>query len=348
METEPRGVQPNRQTTGPTSSGPICISAHQPTPSIFQLEARPRGRSRESLLPTMGQTRWEGLCQSPMESGGQNLIPSASSESDHSPGSASMEDTGMVPHSSGNAGGFSHHITLSSRWADTANNINSDTGGGTSTSRMAYLRQQYKDEQISSAGTELLLASWRTKSSRSYGSLFGKWVCWCRERGADPISGPISDVVNFLAHLFEEGYQYRSLNSYRSVHTKVDGYSIGEHPLVARLLKGAFNQRPPQPRYETMWDVAQVTQYFESLGENSKLSLQELTWKLAMLLSLTRPSRSSDLCSLDLNFRRYIPEGVTFQASSLAKQSKTTSQDQNSSSLYFQDHLASAHVTTLT
>ena len=36
-----------------------------------------------------------------------------------------------------------------------------------------------------------------------------------------------------------------------SVHTKVDGYSIGEHPLVARLLKGAFNQRPLQPRYET-------------------------------------------------------------------------------------------------
>ena len=326
LETEPRGVQPNRQATGPTSSGPICISAHQPTSTIFQLEARPRGRSHECLLPTMGQTRWEGLCQSPMESGGQNLIPSASSESNHSPGSAGMEDTGMVPHSSGNAGGFSHHVTLSSCRANTANNTNSDTGGGTSTSRMAYLRQQYKDEQISSAGTELLRASWRTKSSRSYDSLFGKWVCWCRERGADPISGPISDVVNFLAHLFEEGYQYRSLNSYRSaissVHTKVDGYSIGEHPLVARLLKGAFNQRPPQPRYETTWDVAQVTQYFESLGENNKLSLQELTWKLAMLLSLTRPSRSSDLCSLDLNFRRYIPEGVTFQASSLAKQSK--------------------------
>ena len=102
----------------------------------------------------------------------------------------------------------------------------------------------------------------------------------------------------------------------------MDGYSIGKHPLVARLLKGAFNQHPPQPRYETTWDVAQVMQYFESLGENSKLSLQELKWKLAMLPCLTRPSRSSDLCSLDLNFRHYIPEGVTFQASSLAKQSK--------------------------
>ena len=59
------------------------------------------------------------------------------------------------------------------------------------------------------------------------------------------------------------------------------------------------------------------------MGENNKLTLQELTWKLAMLLCLTRPSRSSDLCGLDLNFRQYIPEGVTFQASSLAKQSRS-------------------------
>ena len=120
---------------------------------------------------------------------------------------------------------------------------------------MAYLRQQYKDEQISNAGTKLLLASWRSKSSKSYDSLFGKWVCWCRQRSADPISGPISDMVNLLTHLFEEGYQYHSLNSYLSsilsVHTKVDGHSVGKHPLVARLLKGAFNQRPLQPRYET-------------------------------------------------------------------------------------------------
>ena len=259
-----------------------------------------------------------------MESGGQNSISGASSESNPSPDSANVEDTGVVPHSPGDAGGLSHHATSSERFDTTDSTVN-DTRGGTSTSR--YLRHQYRDEQISDAGTELLLASWKTKSSKSYDSLFGKWVCWCRQRSADPISGPISDVVNFLAHLFEEGYQYRSLNSYRSaissVHAKVDGYSVGEHPLVSRLLKGAFNRRPPQPRYEATWDVAQVIQYLENMGENSKLSLQELTLKLAMLLCLTRPSRSSDLCGLDLNFRRYIPEGVTFQASCLAKQSKS-------------------------
>ena len=68
--------------------------------------------------------------------------------------------------------------------------------------------------------------------------------------------------MNFLAHLHTEGYKYRSLNSYRSaiasMHAQVDGVSIGQHPLVSRLMKGAFHARPPLPRYVGTWDVATV------------------------------------------------------------------------------------------
>ena len=64
------------------------------------------------------------------------------------------------------------------------------------------------------------------------------WDSWCQERGRDPIRGPIADVLNFLAELFEQGYQYRSLNSYQSaissVHQKVDGVEVGKHPLITR------------------------------------------------------------------------------------------------------------------
>jgi len=47
----------------------------------------------------------------------------------------------------------------------------------------------------------------------------------------NPISGPVSDVANFLADLFQEGYRYRSINVYRSsissTHDKIDGFSVG-------------------------------------------------------------------------------------------------------------------------
>ena len=91
----------------------------------------------------------------------------------------------------------------------------------------------------------------------------------------------ISEVVNCLAHLFKEGYQYRVLNTYRSaissVHEKVDGYEVRHSPLVSRVLKVAFNQCPPKPRYEFTRDVSKVLNYIDSLGESDALPLQRLS-----------------------------------------------------------------------
>ena len=64
---------------------------------------------------------------------------------------------------------------------------------------MAYLRQHYTSQRLSGEATALLLSSWRKKSSQSYDSLCKKWIGWCSERQADPVSGPIEEVVNFLA-----------------------------------------------------------------------------------------------------------------------------------------------------
>ena len=52
----------------------------------------------------------------------------------------------------------------------------------------------------------------------------------------------------------------------------------------------------------------------------TSLSLKLLTIKLVMLMALTRPSRSADLASLQLD-RHYKPEGVVFLPATLAKQS---------------------------
>jgi len=69
-------------------------------------------------------------------------------------------------------------------------------------------------------------------------------------------------MVNFLANLYREGYKYRYLNGYcsviSSVHAKVDGQPVGQHPLISRVLKGAFNERPPVLRYSTFWDDGMV------------------------------------------------------------------------------------------
>ena len=131
-------------------------------------------------------------------------------------------------------------------------------------------------------------------------------------------------MVNFLAYLYREGYQYRSLNSYRSailsVHERIDGYSVGQHPLVTRVMKGVFNDRPPLPRYTSTWNVQSVLAHVSSWGANESLSLKKLSLKTVMLLALTRLSRSADLSQLNLQGKVYKPDGVVFIPGALAKQ----------------------------
>ena len=132
---------------------------------------------------------------------------------------------------------------------------------GTRISCMAYLRESFTSRGISTEASNLLLSSWKTKTKSNYNSLFAKWVDWCQPRDRNPATGPIEDVINFLAYLHKKGYQYRSLNSYRSaisaVHAEVDGYPVGQHPLVTRMLKEPSMRDNPYPSTPPfgMWDL---------------------------------------------------------------------------------------------
>ena len=323
LDALPPAVHPNKPTDWATTSGPVCFPLDPSTSRICELETRSGCSGSGCLHPRLDSV--SGICKSAMEFGGQGSIPGQKPEGTLGPCGASVEISGMVPNPTGNADSeippTAEHTRL-----NTADPQGQQTRHNPHTSRMGCLRDRFRSKQLSEEATSLLLSSWRQKIAKSYDSLFKKWLGWCEKRGSEPISGDIHEVVNFLAHLFEQGYQYRSLNSYRSaissVHEKVDGYEVGQHPLVTRLIKGAFHERPPQPRYSETWDVSKVTSFLESLGSNDKLPATELTLKTVMLLALTRPSRSVDLANLSLDYRKYSPEGVTFMPTKLAKQSK--------------------------
>ena len=317
-------IQENFWSTG---SGSLCDSSVCPVPTLLQLAARSICRSNRRISPSVDPH--QGVCQPTMESDRPDTFSGPDSTSQHSAGSTSVEIPTMVSHTPIHVGGLSQ----------TNNNRNRDNGqqgqltDAPTTSRMAYLRERYRGQQLSEEATELMLNSWRTKTNKSYDSLFTKWHCWCSEQSSDPFRSPIAQVANFLAYLYKEGYQYSSVNAYRSaissVHEKIDGYTVGQHPLVCRLVKGVFHARPPLPRYSQTWDVQKVLNYIDTLGDNQTLSLKHLSWKVTMLLALSRPSRSADLSKLDISKRVYNPDGVCFYPSTLAKQSRSTSQITN-------------------
>ena len=300
----------------------IRVPSILPTTEILQLEARsPRGSNGRFPSRLEGT---EGLCEPTMESHRPSPVESRGTSDGPSSDSSSLALATVVPQASQSAG-LQPPEDQPSRDGDDRSVGGQSSRDNTTLSRVAYLRQQYADKRISGEATELLLSSWRKKSAQSYDSLCKRWISWCAKRNLDPVSGPIEDIVNFLAHLHTQGYQYRSLNSYRSaiasMHAPIEGVSIGQHPLVSRLMKGAFQSRPPLPRYSGTWDITKVLAYLDGQTLTSSISLKVLTLRTVMLLALTRPSRSADLARLSLAGFKTTPEGAVFVPAALAKQS---------------------------
>ena len=99
----------------------------------------------------------------------------------------------------------------------------------------------------------------------------------------------------------------------------VDGYSVGEHPIIARLL-GMFHIRPPEPRYSFTWDVNVLLTLLESWFPLSVLELKQLTLKTAALVALVSAQRSQTLSSID--FMNSTATGTQFVVNSLLKSSR--------------------------
>ena len=325
LDAKSSSVQPNTTGNGPSTNRLVCFSPDKAATNILQLETRPGGTGNGCVQSRL--VSGEGICQPPMVPdctlSEPNKETSSKSGNDHSTVGIST----LVPNHSGDAGGVSQTSPSSGRPSDTSvrTGLHNEPGCA-NTSGMANLRESFTSQGISPEAADLLLASWRSKTKSNYDSLFAKWAGWCQSRHRDPTTGPVEDIVNFLAELYRDGYKYRSLNAYRSaisaLHSKVDGQPIGQHPLITRMLKGVYNERPPLPRYSSFWDVGAVLKHIKKWGVNDNLSLRQLTLKLTMLMALTRPARTVDLSKLDISNRYFTASGVLFQPQHLSKQSR--------------------------
>ena len=108
----------------------------------------------------------------------------------------------------------------------------------------SHLYQRFQAEGIPTNVADLLIAATRSSTHKTYESSWNRWCRWCSGWQIDPLSSSISGILVFLTEVFNEGLAYRSLNVLRSAisstHPKLDGFSVGQHPYVTRLLKGAL------------------------------------------------------------------------------------------------------------
>ena len=190
---------------------------------------------------------------------------------------------------------------------------------------MSFSRRHYEERGFSGHVTNVLLDSWRPSTQKQYTVYLKKWAAFCRERQIIAYSPTMMDVLEFLntqLHL-----SYSALNTARSALScviSIDNVPVGQHPLVCRFLKGAFERKPPSRKYYAIWDVRQVLNFLKTLSPNSSLSLMELSLKLSMLLALVSIQEKQTLLQLNINnqYLKKSDEEVVFILSRYVKQSR--------------------------
>ena len=82
-----------------------------------------------------------------------------------------------------------------------------------------------------------------------------------------------------------------------------DGVAFGQQKLVIRFIRGAFEMKPALPKYSNRWNVNVVLNYLdlELLKPYKKLTLEELSQKLAMPLALLSGQRCQTVLKLILS-----------------------------------------------
>ena len=193
-------------------------------------------------------------------------------------------------------------------------------------------RESHQAQGVSKQASDLLSAAWRDGTKSAYNSCWKHWASWCGQQQVDLFCAPVETIANFLSSLLLNGYEYRSINSYSSAisafHLEIKGRKVGQLQLIKQIMKGAFNSRPPMPRYQQTWDVDKVLNHLSSLGDNKNLSLKQLSQKTLILMALASAGRVSELQKLDLAFIRRDQNEVICTIAGLTKTMKVGNKPQ--------------------
>ena len=118
---------------------------------------------------------------------------------------------------------------------------------------LSALRNSFRHYNVSKEVTEILMASWRPGTQKQYKTYLKKWLEFCSIRKIYYSSSKISETVEFLMTLYNQGLRYSNINPARSALSLIltinNCGNFGSHPLVTRFMKGIYELNKPQLKY---------------------------------------------------------------------------------------------------
>lgn len=179
---------------------------------------------------------------------------------------------------------------------------------------------------MSKATRVLALNAWKEGTRKTYRCYIIQWIMYCDFNGFDPYEPRVKHVTDFLRLMLEDGASYSTINIARCALSAVletgSLQTIGSHPMVSLVVKGCGNLNPPEPKYDSTWDVSKVFRLFHKWGRNSKLTLLKLSQKLTVLLLLCTAHRGQTIWRMHLSGMGITDCGVKFRMKHQLKHNK--------------------------
>jgi hypothetical protein len=177
--------------------------------------------------------------------------------------------------------------------------------GAALSSRLEDLRGSWGVNAVSDKSFRLIAAGWVRSSKDRYERAWQSFKSFLRAASIPLSQATLRVVLDYLTHLYDCGLSWSIHKSTISMTmAPVDGVNIGDHPLVKRLMRGVFKERPLRRANPTLWDPLKVLSVFQHWPVD--LPHSSLMQKGAFLMALTTAKRASKLVTLlcdDTHFR---------------------------------------------
>lgn len=148
---------------------------------------------------------------------------------------------------------------------------------------------------------DIMLASVTDNTMKQYNTYLRKWYIFCTEKGYDLFDVCVTNVLDFFMLLFNEGFQYGTINTTKAALALILDPNIMSNPSIKRFMTGVSKLRSPLPRYNCTWDPAPVLDYLNNWHPNESLSFEKLSKKLTTILALVTAHRVQTLSLIRLS-----------------------------------------------
>eukprot|EP00111_Clytia_hemisphaerica_P012654 TCONS_00037227-protein len=308
---------------GITGNRLLCIKDNEKTTSLHVPKSRPRVVSNKFSLPELGKIPLPVSTLLPNGQGFKDHQETINSKS--ASNSSALARTTLVSSVAINVDSRTCPVTSEKKHTSESHAKTTPVSlkPHPTTCGVSSIREQLQKQGFSESASSIMVQARRESTTCAYKTPWRKWVLWCGGKQVDPFEAPVNVVVEFLTELYHEGYEYRTINVYRSAisayHHPVNGIRVGQTKEVCLLLSGIDNLRPPTPKYNVIWEVEDVLNCLRDLGKDQELTNKDLTLKTVMLMALTAIKRCSDLHIFDTRYMAVGENKIVFKLSQKPK-----------------------------